>query len=206
MLNKLFYGHLGFHGGVRASAGMCLGFFAIAIALLRPRLPPTKKSVNAVTMLRNFSKDPPYVYMTIGTAMVYARLYFPIYFIQLNAIKNGIEPNLAFYTLHARLIDCDSQWKQLLGTDISQLALLGLLAPMIASLAKDHTEIGARIGICLAVTGIGGLVGTPIAGALLSTTFVWWRPIIFSGICVSAGAFCFGITHFLIVNQKSHRL
>ncbi|KAG6860968.1 hypothetical protein C0995_005334 [Termitomyces sp. Mi166 len=35
----------------------------------------------------------------------------------------------------------------------------GLLLPLIASLAQNDAEIGARIGICFAFTGIGGLVG-----------------------------------------------
>lgn len=35
------------------------------------------------------------------TILVFAGLYFPIFFVQLNAIKNGIDPELAFYTVSA---------------------------------------------------------------------------------------------------------
>ena len=72
-------------------------------------------------MLKNykrFLKDVPYVIMILGfvlscnqslglalteltfrTVLILAGLYYPIYFIQLNAIKNGINPQLAFYTV-----------------------------------------------------------------------------------------------------------
>ena len=46
------------------------------------------------------------------------------------------------------------------------------------------------------------LLGTPIAGALLTSSFIWWRPSLFSGICVSSGVLCFCISRFLIARRK----
>lgn len=32
--------------------------------------------------------------------------------------------------------------------------------------------------------GIGSLTGTPLAGALLTSSFIWWRPIVFCGVSI----------------------
>jgi hypothetical protein len=50
--------------------------------------------------------------------------------------------------------------------------------------------------------GIGGLVGTPIAGALLSTRFIWWRPVLFSALCFLCGALCFAVTRALLARAR----
>ncbi|KAG6827713.1 hypothetical protein H0H92_010686 [Tricholoma furcatifolium] len=98
MLNQLFYGGVGFRNGVRASAGMIGALLTVSILLMKPRLRPTsRKQGSTLHDLRVFLRDPPYVIMVFGTVLVFAGLYFPIFFLQLNAIKNGITPSLAFY-------------------------------------------------------------------------------------------------------------
>ncbi|KAF5384219.1 hypothetical protein D9615_003456 [Tricholomella constricta] len=243
ILNQLFHGPVGFHNGVRASGGLVGGLLIIAILLMKPRLPPTSRKLGSTLEdLRIFLRDPPYVIMVVGTVLVFAGLYFPIFFLQLNAIKNGIDPSLAFYTLvilngastvgrvlpnllvarlgvfnvmvpsvfiSGVLVFCILGLKNAAGTIVFAVlygffsgAYASLLSPMIASLAKKDTEIGARLGICFTFTGLGGLVGTPIAGALLSKDFVWWRPSLFAAICVLTGALCFSLTRMLVARRK----
>ncbi|ETW81163.1 MFS monocarboxylate transporter [Heterobasidion irregulare TC 32-1] len=60
-------------------------------------------------------------------------------------------------------------------------AYITLVAPMVASLSADVSEMGARIGVMYFFTGLGSLIGTPITGALLTRDFVWWRPIVYTG-------------------------
>jgi len=67
-------------------------------------------------------------------------------------------------------------------------AFVSLLSPMVSSLARNFSEIGARMGICFTWTGIAGFIGTPIAGALLSNNFTWWRPTVFAGVVLFAGS------------------
>ncbi|KAF9460383.1 major facilitator superfamily domain-containing protein [Collybia nuda] len=242
MLNQLFHGRVGFHAGVRASAGLLAGLLTISFLLLRPRLPFTsRKQGSTLINLRTFLRDPPYVFMVIGTALVLSGLYFPIFFLQLHTITNGLDSNFAFYTLvmlngasalgrilpnmlatrigvfnvivpcvaaSAILVYCSLAIKDVAGTIIFALlygffsGACNLLPPMIGSLAEKDTEIGARMGICFTFTGFGGLVGTPIAGALLSTSFIWWRPVLFAGLCVTFGALCFTMSRFLASRQK----
>jgi hypothetical protein len=67
--------------------------------------------------------------------------------------------------------------------------------------------------------------GTPIAGALLSAQFTWWRPIVFAGvrrsfvashhdqmltenfkICLMASAGCFCIARFLVARTSGTQI
>jgi hypothetical protein len=67
MLNRLFHGSVGFHNGVRASAGFLLGLLTIATVLMKPRLPPNpRKEGNTFQDFRAFLSDPPYVITLIG--------------------------------------------------------------------------------------------------------------------------------------------
>lgn len=78
-----------------------------------------------------------------------------------------------------------------------------LLAPMLTLLAEHQSEIGyvrvcvimplnhklifpnrARLGIGFAFQGVGGLIGTPITGALLTSSYIWWRPVVYSAVSI----------------------
>jgi MFS family permease len=86
-------------------------------------------------------------------------------------------------------------------------AYASVLPAMVGTTAENDSEIGARMGVCFTFTGFGGLIGTPIAGALLSSSFIWWRPTAFSGICVFCGASCFLTTRILLgLRKKTHWL
>ncbi|KAF8888857.1 major facilitator superfamily domain-containing protein [Infundibulicybe gibba] len=241
MLNSWFHGSLGFHQGVRASAAFNAALLIIAICLMRPRLPPKPDGGSPFRSLRIFIVDVPYMIVVLGTTLSTAGSYFPIFFLQLNAVLNGIEANLAFYTLTILnaasalgrivpnlfayrfgvfnaiipstaatgvLIFCLLAVHNVAGTFVFAVlygfcsgAQIGLIAPMVASLSKQD-EVGARLGICFFYTGFGGLIGSPIAGALLSSSFIWWRPILFSGLCVLAGSLSFGITRIFVARRK----
>ncbi|KAK0447182.1 major facilitator superfamily domain-containing protein [Armillaria borealis] len=243
MLNRLFYGRVGFNNGVRISAAFNAGVLIIALLLMRTRLPSTpRKDRSTLLHMRAFFREGPYVATVVGTIFVLAGLYFPIFFLQLSAIKNGIDPDLAFYVLPvlnaftilgrvipslfvhrmgiynfmipcvtscAILIYCTLTVKTVAATfTIAPLyglfvgAYVGFLAPMVGSLAKQDSEIGARMGICFAFTGFGGLVGNPIAGALLTSSYLWWRPSLFAGLCVTCGAILFTLARFGVARQK----
>ncbi|PPQ63899.1 hypothetical protein CVT24_010366 [Panaeolus cyanescens] len=214
ILNKWFHGSLGFHSGVKASGGLTGGLLIIALILMKPRYPPNpKKAISTFQSFKTFLRDYTYVLMIIGMGTILAGLYYPIFFVQLNAIKNGINPTLAFYTItilngasvvgrvvpnlfvhktgpfnmiipcifvSALLVFCTLAVDNAPGTIIFAIlygffsgSYISLLAPVIASTATKDSEIGARLGVCFTFTGLGGLVGTPIAGALLTSSFIW---------------------------------
>ncbi|KZT34260.1 MFS general substrate transporter [Sistotremastrum suecicum HHB10207 ss-3] len=65
---------------------------------------------------------------------------------------------------------------------------ISLIIAASANSAKHKGEIGARIGMVTSFVAIPTLIGPPINGALLTSNFIWSRPIIFSGVCTLIGA------------------
>ncbi|KZS92158.1 MFS general substrate transporter, partial [Sistotremastrum niveocremeum HHB9708] len=60
---------------------------------------------------------------------------------------------------------------------------MSLCTPVLASLAKNSSEVGARVGISTSFVGtIYMLTAPPISGALLGSNFHWTAPILFSGV------------------------
>ncbi|KAG6836409.1 hypothetical protein H0H93_008210, partial [Arthromyces matolae] len=243
MLNQLFHGRAGFHGGVRASAGLCTGLLGLAMLLMRTRLPPrSRKNGSTLQDIRTFFKEPAYLSAVMGIFFIFSALWFPIFFIQLKAIVNGLSPNFAFYTLvilnltngigrlipnfialHLGVVNVMIFCMTSLGimtfcllaiTNVPGTVMFaifygffsgsysGVVAAMIASLANRDSEIGARIGLCFAVIGIAGLIGTPISGALLTPSYVWWRPIVFAGSCVFVGSSLLLYARFIQAKKK----
>ncbi|WFD00411.1 hypothetical protein MYAM1_003160 [Malassezia yamatoensis] len=61
----------------------------------------------------------------------------------------------------------------------------------VASLTKDMHHVGSRIGTCFLGGGIGILVGSPIAGALVNLEEKsFWKAQVFCGVFVSAAVVC----------------
>ncbi|KAK0192583.1 hypothetical protein F5146DRAFT_1102463 [Armillaria mellea] len=100
------------------------------------------------------------------------------------------------------LIFCSIAVKTVAATfSFAALYDMGLLAPLIGSLARKDSEIGARMGICFTFTEF--FLGTPIAGALLTSSYIWWKPIVFAGLCTSCGALLFACARFGVVGYKN---
>ncbi|KAG2359030.1 major facilitator superfamily domain-containing protein [Suillus spraguei] len=79
---------------------------------------------------------------------------------------------------------------------------VAMTAPVMALLTPDLSELGARMGICVFCLGFGGLIGTPISGALLTSRYTWWIPALFSGIASLAGAMMFIITRYMFLRGQ----
>ncbi|KAF7304395.1 MFS general substrate transporter [Mycena chlorophos] len=70
--------------------------------------------------------------------------------------------------------------------------IVTLMGPLLAVLTTDMSELGARMGLSVAASGLAILVGPPLDGLLLSgpggtPVFVWWRPALFSGLMALCG-------------------
>jgi len=67
---------------------------------------------------------------------------------------------------------------------------VSLIPAAVAQLGPTST-IGTRLGMCFAGSSLGGLFGTPIAGAILgSDNSNWWGMSVYSGVMVCVGAGC----------------
>ncbi|KAF9070883.1 major facilitator superfamily domain-containing protein [Rhodocollybia butyracea] len=243
MLNKLFE-RLGFQTTLRISAAFNAGILCIGIFISKMRFAPIPpKNSNLLRSMRIFFREPEYIAVVAGTFFNLMALFFPTFFLQLNANQKGImTENLSFYLLPvlnaatvigrivfplmvpvlgifnvvipcviicAILIFCELAVASASGSFILAVlygvfygAYVGMFAPMVGSLAKTDSEIGARMGICFAFNSFGGLIGTPIAGALLTSSYKWWRPTLFAGLSALLGAACLIASRFWISRYK----
>ncbi|KAG1876305.1 major facilitator superfamily domain-containing protein [Suillus subluteus] len=85
--------------------------------------------------------------------------------------------------------------------------IVAMISPLVSCLTPEISHIGARIGIALAISSIGSLLGTcavdfsrpsltfslgaPICGAFLTSHYIWWKPAIFAGSVATGGSIMF---------------
>lgn len=72
-------------------------------------------------------------------------------------------------------------------------AVASIFSPCIAEVAPNPSDIGTYIGMAMALTSVGGLMGTPINGAIKDSSGGSYNNMsIFSGVTVGLGA-CFAM-------------
>ena len=68
-------------------------------------------------------------------------------------------------------------------------SFISLNGTMIASICGNLKEIGSMIGVSAATSSIAALVGSPIAGAIITAQGgQYWGATVFAGICILTGA------------------
>ncbi|RPD54175.1 MFS general substrate transporter [Lentinus tigrinus ALCF2SS1-7] len=246
MLNNLLSNpSIGFAVAARANAGLISGLLLIACLLMRSRIAPSAKAVHLWTMAKRFGKDRPYVFAALGMSLFIVGFYFPLFYLQLDAVRHGVDETFAFYALvilnacsfFGRLAPgfvvhkvsagkivvvftfiCAATIFGMIGlSSIGSVVVIAviyglasgvyitMLAPFIATLTDDLSELGARLGLAFFGCGIGSLVGTPISGALLTSDYTWWRPAVFSGIMAFAGWCCY-VTSVILHHRRELKL
>ncbi|KAJ7650895.1 MFS general substrate transporter [Roridomyces roridus] len=100
MLNKMLQNpRLGFGHATRINAGLISGLLLLACCLMRTRLPPPAKHLPWIPTLRRFVHDAPYVFAAAGWGFLNIGLYYPLFYLQLDSTKHGIDPMFSFYVL-----------------------------------------------------------------------------------------------------------
>ncbi|KAG1807030.1 major facilitator superfamily domain-containing protein, partial [Suillus subaureus] len=98
MLNHLLNGTVGFARGVRTSAGFVSALLLVACLSMRTRaLSTPTTSYSAV--VRKCSREVPFILMTAGITLCQIGFYFPVFYLQLDSIKHGIDVQFSFYSL-----------------------------------------------------------------------------------------------------------
>ncbi|THU98444.1 MFS general substrate transporter [Dendrothele bispora CBS 962.96] len=99
MLNILIHGPVGFHC-VRISSFMNLVLLVAANCMMRTCLPTrTKELSSQFTHWAGFFSDKTYITATAGTFLLILGVFFPIFYLQLDAVERGVGTNLAFYSI-----------------------------------------------------------------------------------------------------------
>ncbi|KAG2118686.1 MFS general substrate transporter [Suillus discolor] len=98
MLNRLLNGTVGFAKGVRASAGFVSALLLIACLSVRTRELPAP-TVGYTVVARKCSREVLFVLMTVGSTLFQIGFYFPLFYLQLDSTKHGLDINFSFYSL-----------------------------------------------------------------------------------------------------------
>jgi MFS family permease len=81
-------------------------------------------------------------------------------------------------------------------------AYVSLLPAQIAQISKVE-QIGVRVGVTFACVSFAGLVGNPIAGAIVDAeNGDYWGLNVFSGVMLMTGALMFAFTRMYIAEWK----
>ncbi|KAG1768741.1 major facilitator superfamily domain-containing protein [Suillus placidus] len=100
MLNHLLNGTVGFARGVRASAGFVSALLLIACLCMRTRALSTSKPTTSYSAaVRKCSRDVFFILITAGSTLFQIGFYFPIFYLQLDSIKHGVDVHFSFYSL-----------------------------------------------------------------------------------------------------------
>ncbi|KAF7371128.1 MFS general substrate transporter [Mycena sanguinolenta] len=83
-------------------------------------------------------------------------------------------------------------------------AYLSLAFACFSSLAKGPQEVGARVGIALALSSLGTLFSAPIQGALLTSEYHWIRPVAFAATVTFVSGVCSFLTRTLHAKRTSN--
>ncbi|KAL0948144.1 hypothetical protein HGRIS_010761 [Hohenbuehelia grisea] len=183
MLNKLIHGPQGFAVGVRASAAVVAGLMGISCAIMQPRPRPRQPSERSVTEGApqnapdrpsglTLLRDKAYTMNLLSGVLVKLGFFFPIFYLQLFAIKHGIDENLSFYTVS--LINAGGVIGRLIPSFLAdRLGSYNMLIPDIFAIAAfilgmlGATNPAGIIVISL-LYGIGNGAYTSVAPALLT--------------------------------------
>ncbi|KAJ7475200.1 major facilitator superfamily domain-containing protein [Mycena galericulata] len=96
LLNNLLF-QRGFVVGVRATAALITGLMLVANLLMRTQYPKTPP-VSQVSLGLILS-DTPYMTFVVGGVFIMLGLFYPIFYLQLYSIKQGIPEKIAFDTV-----------------------------------------------------------------------------------------------------------
>jgi len=99
MLNRLGQ-RMPFPNAIRATCGVVVGLLFIANCIMRTRLLPKRQRPPLLTPdIHAIVRDTTYLISIAGAVLVCLGLFFPYFYMQLYAVKMGVDPNLAFHIL-----------------------------------------------------------------------------------------------------------
>jgi MFS family permease len=81
-------------------------------------------------------------------------------------------------------------------------AFVSLLPAQMAQISEVH-QIGVRVGVTFACCSFAGLIGSPIAGAIVTRNHgKYWGLNVFAGVFIMAGAAMFTLTRMYVAKWK----
>ncbi|KAI8975830.1 major facilitator superfamily domain-containing protein [Trametes punicea] len=97
--NTLNDPEVGFALAARANAGVVAGLLLIACVLMRTRTTQLKQPPNLWASAKRFVRDGAYVFASVGMTVFAMGFYFPLFYLQLDALTHGLDKTFSFYSL-----------------------------------------------------------------------------------------------------------
>ncbi|CAK7230712.1 hypothetical protein SBRCBS47491_007680 [Sporothrix bragantina] len=236
---------IGFGWAVRVMGFLMLATLIVAIAVMKPRLPPRKSGplINTEAM-----RDPIFVMWLVAIVFSFIGLYVPFFYVEQYARNIGINADTASYMLiiinaasipgrivPSMLADKFGNMSILIPAvffsgviTVAWIAVktetglilvsvfLGLTNGSIQAvvpatvpfLYPDLTKLGTNLGMTLFSAGLGMLIGSPVAGAILDhqtrdgSTTVFWGALLFAGVTTLAGSLLIVVVRIMKVGFK----
>ncbi|CAK7217944.1 hypothetical protein SCUCBS95973_003320 [Sporothrix curviconia] len=236
---------IGFGWAVRVMGFLMFATLIVAIAVMKPRLPPRKSGplINTEALC-----NPIYATWLIAIVFSFIGLYVPFFYVEQYARNIGINADTASYMLiiiHAASIPgriVPSMLADKFGnmsilipavffsgvitvawiavkTEVGLILVsvfLGLtngsiqavVPATVAFLCPDLTKLGTNLGMTLFSAGLGMLIGSPVAGAILdhqtrnSSHTVFWGAMLFAGVTTLAGSLLIVVVRTMKVGFK----
>ncbi|KAK0625093.1 major facilitator superfamily domain-containing protein [Bombardia bombarda] len=177
-------GAIGFPWTMRALAFMFIGLLALTCATVKSRIPPAPRPFVLKEYLGGF-RQPAYSLHVLATFLFSWGVFVPFNCLILQAREQGVGEGLLPYLLP--IVNAVSIPGRILpgmvadrvgggiitGGIIAFAVLFGFssgaflaLQPALVAQVSDIRVIGARTGMAFAVSSVGALMGSPIAGAI----------------------------------------
>ncbi|KAJ3555409.1 hypothetical protein NP233_g12213 [Leucocoprinus birnbaumii] len=156
MVNQLLLKpSLTFATATRLHATLMTAVLLIACVLMRPRLPFSTKHAKLLESLKRFMRDWAYILTAVGLGLFGMGFFFPLFYLQLAAITHGLDEKFAFYSIGSvgSIVSVGILFGAFSGIYV------GTMAPLVALLTDDPSELGMRLGIAFAISGIGEVAG-----------------------------------------------
>ncbi|KAG2064679.1 MFS general substrate transporter [Suillus decipiens] len=102
MLNHFLNGSVGFARGVLASAGFVSALLLIACLCMRTRELPVP-TVSCIVVAQKCFRDVLFIILTVGLTLFQIGFFFPVFYLQLDSIKHGINIDFSFYSVRLKL-------------------------------------------------------------------------------------------------------
>ncbi|EAU91836.2 hypothetical protein CC1G_04603 [Coprinopsis cinerea okayama7 len=232
MLNKLFTNEaIGFHNGVRISAGINTFLYLVAVALMKTRLPPRPAQRYPIG---EWLKESAYVVLVVASIFVFLGLFYPVFFLQLTAIAilnasslfgrvlSGLAAqslgsmNVASFVAFATGGSAFAMMAVKNATSTILFAIfygffsgaaISIVPSVVAVLAKDVSEMGGRLAVLFMAGGFLGLFASTIGGELIGNgpELHFDRGVIFASICLTITAVLWTIARTIVAREKGRQ-
>ncbi|KAJ7714082.1 major facilitator superfamily domain-containing protein [Mycena metata] len=166
MLNNLLFRH-GFAIGVRATAALITALMLLANLLIRPRYRKNQPASKA--SLRIIINDLPYMIFVAAGVFIMLGIFYPIFYLQLYAIKQGIREKIAFDTI--TLINAGGVLGRVIPNFLAdRVGSFNVIIPVIFLAA------GCVLAMLAVALGSGGIIAVSLLYGIMNAGFVSISP------------------------------